>query len=48
MGDSSISCGFNGGHLMAVIWQWAHLGTQDSFIHMSGTLVGLPGRLAQL
>ena len=44
MGDSSVSCGVSGGHSV-VSWQPVDLEDTRWFIHMSGTLAGMSGRL---
>lgn len=45
LGDSSVSCGIHGGHSV-VSWQMVDLEHTRWFIHMSGTLAGVPGKLA--
>lgn len=44
MGDSSVSRGVNGGHSV-VSWKIVDLEDTRWFIHMSGTLAGMSGRL---
>lgn len=48
LGGSSALCGIRGGHLV-IFSQWMGCsGIQGSSAHMSGTLAGVAGRLAQL